>query len=264
MTFSTKRVAHLLRVFAITQKRSVLVTAGAAYAVMLAFFLFGMLAHTGWGTGLEFHQVFFPSAFFLVGLVAVSMSFAGMHRADRSYIYLTLPASGLEKLVEKLLLAIVIYPVAAVVTYFLFSLLLAGLAPLLFDASFVVFNPAAIEPLDTYHGFIVASSLFLFGAAYFRSRHFIKTALSVAGIFILLSTVGTFAGVASISGLVADIEVGLYDQTTASAAELRALGDLAGTIARSARFAALWILPPALWALTWLKLRETEVSDAVR
>lgn len=264
MTFSMKRVFDLMRVFAITQRRTILVSLGAVYATLLAIFLLGTFTRSGWGTGLEYHQVFFSLALYVAGFIATSMSFSSMHRADRSYAYLTLPASHAEKFVEKLLLTAVLYPLAAIITYVLFSLILASLSPLLFDTPFAVFNPLTVMTPQTVRGFIVGASVFLFGAAYFRSRHFIKTALSVAGVFILLGLVAGASGFAAMTDLVESVEAGVYDQTAATGEQMRMLGLMASRVAKGARFAVLWIMPPVMWALTWLKLRETEVSDAVR
>ena len=264
MSLSLRRVFDLARVFTITQKRTVGVTAGAVYAIMLALFLLGSLTGTGWGTGLSYHEVLFPMGLVLVGLVATSMSFSGMHRADRSYAYLTLPASDGEKFLEKLILSAVVFPVVAVASYFVFSLVLAGLSPLLFDRAFEVFNPFAVEAPQTVRAYIVASSVFLFGAAYFRSRHFVKTALAVAGLFILLTIVGALSGWAAFGDLIRAMEAGAFDHTTVDTQQFRVLGERATQIARVARFLGMWILPPVMWVLTWAKLRETEVSDAVR
>ena len=264
MSFSMKRVIDLMRVFVITQKRSILVSAGAVYAVLLALFLLGLLTGSGWGTGLGFHQALFPPAFFLAGFIATSMSFASMHRADRSYTVLTLPASHAEKFLEKLLLTAVVYPVAAVVSYVVFSLVLAGLSLAILGEGMAVFNPFRAEALEALRVFVVAGSIFLFGAAYFRSRHFIKTALAVAGLFILLSLVGAAAGWAAFSDLIRGMQTGAFDYTVARPDQFQRLSRVAGDMAHVARFIGLWIMPPALWVLTWLRLRETEVSDAVR
>ncbi|MFP4373226.1 MAG: hypothetical protein ACLFPO_02755 [Spirochaetaceae bacterium] len=259
-----KRVFNLMRVFVITQRRTVLVSLGAIYATLLAIFLLGTLTNSGWGTGLEYHRAFFSLALYVAGFIATSMSFSGMHRADRSYAYLTLPASHAEKFVEKLLLTAVLYPLASIITYVLFSSILAGLSPVLFGEPFAVFNPFTVMMPQAVRGYIVAGSVFLFGAAYFRSRHFIKTVLSIAGLFVLLGLVVGASGVAAMTDLVESVEAGVYDETAATGEQLRMLGLMASRIGRAVRFLVLWIMPPLMWALTWLKLRETEVSDAVR
>jgi hypothetical protein len=264
MTFSFKRVFDLARVFVVTQRRSILVSFGAVYAVLLAIFLLGLLTGAGWGSGLEYHQVFFSATFVVAGLIAASVSFASMHRADRSYAYLTLPASHVEKLVEKLVLIAVVYPITAIATYFVFSAALTGLSPLLVDEPFVLFDPVKVGVAEIVRNFIVTSSLFLFGAAYFRSRHFIKTVLAIAAVAILLSLVGAGAGFAALSDLIRGFESGAYGDAVADPRELEQLGRTFASVARTGRFLAMWVLPPVMWLLTWLRLREAEVSDAVR
>jgi len=263
MTFSFKRVFALMRVFWIIQRRSILVTVGAVYAVLFALFLFGTVTNAGWESGLEYHRVLFTTTFVIGGLIATSVSFASMHRAERSYTYLALPASHAEKFIEKLLLTAVVYPLAALLSYFVYSLVPAGVSLLLTNSSFVVFDPVEVEVFASVRAFVVASSVFLFGAAYFRSRHFIKTVLSLAAVFILLSVVGAGTAWTAFGDIIQGIETGAFDGTVASAEELSELGFLAMRVGRGVKLVLMWVLPPVMWVLTWQRLREVEVSDAV-
>ncbi len=258
-----RRIISLIRLFVITHRRAVLVTTGTVYAILLALFLLGAI------TGMspqspDYHRAYFPPTFLLVGFITISMSFAGMHRADRSYIYLTLPASHLEKLAEKLILSMIVYPLTAAASYFVFSLLLTGVSRLVFDAPFGLFDPRQIDAARVLRIYVVVGSVFLFGAAYFRGRHFLKTVLSVAAVFSLLFFVGAATGLASLAPLVRDLQSGFAGDAGAVSAQLQELGLTAARVVRIARIGAVWVLPPVLWLLTWLRLTEAEVSDAVR
>ncbi|MFO8064596.1 MAG: hypothetical protein R6V29_08170 [Spirochaetia bacterium] len=264
MTFSLKRVFDLLRVFWIIQRRSILVTAGAVYSVLFALFLFGTVTNAGWESGLEYHRVLFSTTFMIGGLIATSVSFASMHRAERSYTYLALPASHGEKFIEKLVLTAVVYPLAALLSYFVYSLVPAGVSLLLNGSSFVVFNPLQVEAFESVRVFVVAASVFLFGAAYFRSRHFIKTVLSIAALFILLSIVGATTVWMAFGDIMRDIEAGGLRGSVDGPQGFGELSLFAMRVARVARFVMMWVLPPVMWVLTWLRLREVEVSDAVQ
>jgi hypothetical protein len=169
-----------------------------------------------------------------------------------------------EKLAEKLLLTAVVYPLLAIVSYLIYSLLLAGLSQLLAAESFAVFNPLAPMVGEVVHGYVVVSSVFLFGAAYFRSRHFIKTVLAVAGIFALLAFIAAGTGFAALGDIMRDIDAGVYSGAAVDPAQFGRLARLAARVGRVARFVFLWVVPPLMWVLTWLRLREAEVSDAVR
>jgi hypothetical protein len=211
-----------------------------------------------------FHEVFFPLFFAIIGFIATSQSFTALHKADRSYAYLTLPASHVEKTLEKLLLSTIVYVIAALVTYFLFSLVAMGLTELIGGRSFPMFNPGERWVWDMVRGYVIVQSIFLFGGAYFRSKHFIKTVLAVTGLFLFLAAFASLTGWLFFGDVLRSMQQGTFEATHHfTVAQIERMQNVLFAIRDVAEFLFKWIMAPFFWVLTWLRLREAEVSDAV-
>ena len=110
-----------------------------------------------------------------------STLFADVHDKPRAHAYLTLPISPLERWAVRLLMSTIGYAVLALVGYFLVTLLGAGVSQLIWGESHGVFAPAA-DSWRTLLAYFVISSLFLFGAIYFRRWHAFKVILAVTAL----------------------------------------------------------------------------------
>lgn len=262
-TSSLQRLWNLGRVFVITQKRALIVNLASALAVLLAAYVIAVF--TGGPEGsFRFHEAVFSFLFPLIGVIAASQSFSAMHKSDRSYAYLTLPASHLEKTVEKLLLTTVVYTIVALLSYFIFSVVGLGLGELLTGRSYPVFNPGERWVWQMIGGYVVISSVFLFGAAYFRSRHFIKTVLGVAAVFLLIAGVASLSTWIFFEDIFQAMRAGTFEATqnvtVAQAERFQAALEIVRDVAE---FLFRWIMAPFFWILTWLRVREAEVANAV-
>ena len=239
--FSVARAWHALRADLGQQSRAVLVGAGAVAAVILIASVFSP-EPAG-----DFHATFFPLALVAGGLLFTSTLFAELPDKPRAHAYLTLPISTLERWAVRMLLSTVGYAVVALVGYFLVILLGAGISQLIRGQAQPVFAPS-VDDWRAVLAYLVTSSLFLFGAVYFRRWNALKVILSLAGLFLGLALIA-----AGVAWLLFFEFTGNFDPVLASAPQV------VEAIEAGAKIFFWGILGPLFWFLTWLRLSETEV-----
>ena len=198
-----------------------------------------------WGRG--FHAAFFPLVLAVGGFLFTSTLFADLHDKPRAHAYLTLPISTLERWAVRFLISTVGYAVAALVGYFLVTLLGAGVSQLIWGRSHGIFAPSA-DVWRTVLAYLVTSSLFLFGAVYFRRWHAFKVILAVAGLWFALLLLA--AGLAWL--LLAEFP-GHVDLDTLVPPRI------AETIVLGAKIVFWAVMGPLFWFLTYRRLSEAEV-----
>ena len=197
--------------------------------------------------GSDFHAAFFPLALVAGGLLFSSTLFAELADKPRAHAYLTLPISMLERWTVRLLLSTVGYVAVALTGYFLVTLLASGISQLIRGQSHPVFAPS-LDEWRIVLGYLVSSSLFLFGAVYFRRWNALKVVMSLAGLFLGLALAGT-----GVSWLLLSEFTGNFDPLMARVPHVMEAVDVGVRI-------FFWgIMGPLFWFLTWLRLRETEV-----
>lgn len=134
------------------------------------------------------------SIMFLGGLIYTSNMFSELHDPEKSYRFLTLPVSNLERLVSSWVLSAIIFPFVA-----LFAMILVVLLSNLI-INFSV-DPASFSGILSHTTFlitgiyIVTQSVFFLGAVYFRNHNFMKTLLSLFLISFVISIYTSLAGV---------------------------------------------------------------------
>ena len=128
--------------------------------------------------------------FFAGGFVFTRSIFSELKTSHRGYLYLTLPASALEKLAVAWFISAVLYMVAALVVMFIINLLLMAFALIFMSPHVPFFNLFDPSILKAYAVYLVTQSVFFLGSIYFRRVHFLKTMLSlfVIGVIIAIYT----------------------------------------------------------------------------
>ena len=253
--FSVARAWHALRADLSQQSRAALVAAGAGAALLLVVNVATGVSAAAW----EFHTAFFPLVVLVGGYLFSSTLFADAHGGPRAHAYLTLPISNLERGAVRLVLSTLGYALAALAGYFLVTLLGAGLSQLIWGTSHGPFVPAA-GSWRTLLFYLVTSSLFLFGAIYFRRWQAFKVimALTALGLGLALLAAGTswlHAWLAALlSGDVAH---------TGDGALIALLADPDARLWQVLEVGSkifLWaIMGPLFWVLTLVRLGEVEV-----
>ena len=254
--FSIERTWWLLRAdFASGYRSLLMVSATLAGAILLI----SLLSFDGDTDVPAFFVSAFGAILFVWGAIASSHAFRELHDKTRNEAWLLTPASAIEKTFARLLATTVGLTVYLLIFTTVVSVVVAGVHVLLPDRSLGLFNPIDPELLPQIGAYLFLQSFFFLGAAWFRKRHFIKTALALtlAAIGLILLLLLILNVVFDPVGL-GDLDI-LVDVATGSHEELTRLFVTLRTIFLT----LLVLLPVACWTIAWLRVRETQVSDGV-
>ena len=174
------------------------------------------------------------------GFILTSRIFNDMHNPQKSYLFLMLPCSNLERFMSKWLLSSIGYALGTLLLCYLVSFLLAAINlftdkhPLdLFDASLWI----------GIWKYVILQSVLLLGAITFKSHSFMKTLLVLGCFFLVISLFSLFVTIIFFFP-------GHLDQG-ASMIE----GSLYGW-----NFAFWVALAPVCWYITYLRIAEYELK----
>jgi hypothetical protein len=245
-TFSIARAWYALRADVVQQSRAVLTGAGAMAALIL--FINVISAREAHGGAL--HLGLFPAVIGIGGILFTSTLFTDLHDKPRAHGYLTLPVSTLERWAVRLLLSTIAVAVAAMAGYFLVTLLAAGISELIWGRSHGIFVPGA-DAWKSALSYAVTSSLFLFGAVYFRRWHAFKTVLSIASVWLALILLAAALVWLLFPALFAALDQDL-DLTEIAP-------HLTEPAVQGAKIFYWAVMGPLFWFLTYVRLRAAEV-----
>lgn len=125
---------------------------------------------------------FYQAVMFLSGFIFTSQIFIELNDAKKSYAYLTLPVSNLEKLLGSWFISGPFY--AFVFTILILVIrIISGLITKSGDHIFDFFDYRYFKSLGN---FLSLQSVFFLGAIWFRKNNFLKTILSIIITFLLI------------------------------------------------------------------------------
>ena len=251
--FSFERLGWLLRADFADGYRSLLTVSAMLAGVILAA---SLISFDPFDATQGFFVPWYGGMLYIWGIIASSRAFAELHDKARNEAYLLIPASTFEKTLARLLTVTVGLSVYLLAFTTAVSLLVAGIHRLLPGAGYGLFNPLDPWLWPVITGYLFLQSFYFLGAAWFARRHFIKTTLVivVAGIGLGLFTLLTLRVVFAPEGL-ADLGNFMARAVESFPGLLRLLEVLWAIIA--------FALPIACWSIAWLRVRETQVSDAI-
>jgi hypothetical protein len=191
------------------------------------------------------------------GPIAASHSFKELNNKKQNEAYLLLPASAFEKMLSRLILIAVIFPLYALVFVTLIAWLITAIRAALFGVGDPLFVPLEAFDIQLAGLFLVHQSLFFLGAAWFRKHHFVRTVLSLGiGSIALILLAGLLVRLwlpeYSTGGFGINIDI--------SPSDLFSLLEGAMTILKFVTFVAL---PVFCWFVAWLRIKETQVSHGI-
>ena len=255
---SFKRIGVLLRNELWGNYKTLIISAGAIAGLLLII----NVASVGSAGRWNFHEVFFPVTYLITGMIATSMTFSYMHSKEKGYSYLLMPASHLEKSITKIVITTVGYTVIIVVGYFLFSLAASGITSLFFGRAHGVFNPFTREVLNYIGMYVVAQSVVLFSASFFRKLSLLKLILSLNGLAIVLAIVAALSIRLMFWKFFGGFGFEVTEEFFHSLSITSGYDNLVGygkALYTGLKIFGCYIMPPFFWFLTYLRIREKEV-----
>ncbi|HAK46279.1 MAG TPA: hypothetical protein DCO79_10240 [Spirochaeta sp.] len=239
-----------------------LITIGAALGVFLLIMVLVSKVDT---LSYEIHYVFVSLLLFVFGFIFASTAFKAAHKKLLNHDWLMLPASTLEKFIEKLLLYSVVVPVVSIILYWLMNLIGLLIIRLFLGEYFPVFNIADPAVWEMFGHYIIAVSVFILGAAWFKSNNFIKTIIALVVFSSIISILSTLIVWLVFNDYFWPLVRGNFDisynfNSGFDTEGLEALGTSSFYILKIVYFG---LLAPVCWFGAWLKLREVEVKDGV-
>jgi hypothetical protein len=256
--FSARRFALLLRRdFSAGYKSVIIAMAAVGGFIFLVTVISALARQLG-----PIHKTMYYPLLFIGGYVVTSLAFKELHLNGQSVFYLTLPGSGLEKYLSKLLVTSAGYAFGSLFFYTAVSAAAEGVNRLIFGYGHPFFNPFQRYTLIAVAVYLVTQAVFLVGSVYFRKLAFIKTNLYIWLFGIVLAVL-----VAVITWLIfRDFAIGNrlnlepHFQRLGESGELEAvfvpMAEKYGQVAKVLFWGAT---APVCWVISYLRLRETEV-----
>jgi hypothetical protein len=233
-------------------------------AAIAGFVIFTSTLSSAAQSGNNFHQVLFFLILYIGGFIFTSRAFRELFSSQKSYTYLTLPGSTLEKFVARLLLTSLIFTLGTLAVYLAIAAVSEGINKLLIGNTHQFLDPFSKKFLVAAAAYLVIQGVFLAGAVFFRKNAFIKTILSLMVLSILLLIIALI--VARI------VSPGYFGNIPRTNFQLDTLSDLASLLGmteegllqlgRAIRIGLkilFWaVLAPFLWVISYLKFRRIE------
>lgn len=192
----------------------------------------------------------FFTGLFIGGYIFSSTIFNELHHPQRSSQYLTLPVSVTERVLVSWLITGILFPVVMFLTAMIVNLIVEitlNLTP--FPGLFSQGSRATVSV------YIVTQSIFLFGAAYFKKNHFLKTILSLFVLFIVFNSIIGLVGWALLSPFSSAGELGIDMQNVSPGLEPVFMDYIPTT----AHILFNYLMLPFFLVVTWFSLKERQV-----
>lgn len=248
----------------------------AVAGLLIIWFVFTILVERPYPMDKSMQAGTYFTGLFLVGCLFGSMLFADMAGGPKAIHYLAVPASALEKLLTALLFGVVLFFISYTIIFYLVDIPMMKIAnDLAADwwkenrsgETYTFREVANVFWVEQARGwdplvllltiYFPVQSAFILGSVYFARYSFIKTAISVLVIFLLL-----LLFVAQV--LVALLPPGGYFESITS---YRILGNqedlrivrLPGWIDNTVVILFKYAFTPVFWVATYFRIKEKEV-----
>ena len=189
------------------------------------------------------------------GFILSSLAFNDLSNTLRSYNYLTLPSSTLEKVISMWLLTSFGWIIMFTITFTFYTMIANPIGHLIFNrVSFQAFNPVGEFAMTTMKAYFVLQGIFLVGATRFKGYALPKT------LFVLL--LFAMFCITIIYFTLGDLFLGdhecFYDENGVVQCEL--IDAMAiHRIWHIIQWLFWWVLAPVCWVIAYLGLKEKEV-----
>lgn len=183
--FNISRLSHFIQRQVALNLTPMLIAAGGIFGLLLVVSVF-----TAYVDPVDIREIsaFYMVTLFIGGFIFTSRIFSELNSPQKSYFYLTLPVSTLEKVIGSWVLSSPVYVVVFSIGIFIVYLITSLVAGTNHASISDIFNTSYFKIIGIY---MVLQTVFFLGAAYFRNYNFLKTLLAL---FILQVIIGSYGG----------------------------------------------------------------------
>lgn len=192
-----------------------------------------------------------PAAFIMIlffgGIWISSTAFRDLHNPKKSYFFLALPCSSLEKFSEKLFMVTIFYAFAVLIFYSVFYWIIAAFYFLITQQNYF---STIIFDTRTWHiilSFIVMQSILLLSSAYFKKHVILKTILTLTCLGIILSAITSTS-----------FYLFFHNAFTFNASLVPNFAAIT-PFAKAVYFTIEILIAPTCWIATYFRIKEIEV-----
>lgn len=259
--FSPGRFFLLLKRDFLTHYRSILI----AFAAIAGFVIFSSAISALRQNGASFHLKLYLLLLYPGGFIFTSRAFREVYNIRKSYTYMTLPGSLLEKFTGRLISTSFGYVLGTFLTYFVVAAISEGLNQILFGYTHALLSPFSRVFLIGAAAFLVFQSLFLAGAVFFKKNALIKTILMLTLLATALLIIVIFAARLVFPGCFEGLHPTNHEfNNMRDLVEWLGMTEdgllLAGRTIRLVIRILFWaVLAPLCWIVSYLKFRKIEV-----
>ena len=256
-----KRLALLIRKQAVENYRFYLMTVALFTGLLACLYA---LTYPALQRPRDFQEVLFIASLFSGGCVFGNLLIRDLHENTKSIWFLMLPASALEKLLNLLFYAVVLFVPVHLLLFYAVDVP----AVAIYNARHPESPSARVLDLfdessgmgSYYYSFLVVQALVLVGSIHFKQYSLVKSALGIFAFFFILSYVHRLVAGSVVDGEISNA-VPFHNFTVATQepdAE-RITVYLPETAQNAVVFAAKFLLTPFLWLVAYFKMKEREV-----
>ena len=230
-----------------------------AFAVLAIIMMLNAIPAAGLGHLREdFYYGWFTGLLIIWGSIHASLMFRDKKLNEA---YLLIPASALEKTLARYMNSSVFFILHMLIFVTVTALLLEGINMILFARSNGLFNPFHPAVWDRISAFMVIQPVFFLGSACFRSSRWFKTIITIFIINTGLGILGFFTFFITFLGHFDELHMvfnqGLQDVDWGVNIKLFE-GIITGL-----KILCFGVLPPFCVYVSWLRVKETQVSYGV-
>ena len=257
--FTWRRLGLLIRNDFVNGLRSYL----TAFTVISIIMMLNAIPSAGFGELRDdLYDGWFAGLIFIWGSIHASLMLNELGNKKLNEGYLLLPASALEKTLARYLHGSIFFIFYILVFTTLAALIIEGINQLLFSRSNDLFNPFSATAWEMIGFFMIVQPIYFLGGAWFRSARWFKTVISI---FIICAVLGLLACLAFfiffpdvVSGMIQGHGFVVNDDINWQVNE-----DLFAGVVIGLKVLCFVIAPLFCCYLTWLRVKETQVSHGI-
>ena len=270
-TFSFQRWSLLVAKHWAENRRRYLLSIVAFMSLIMVWYVFVMLTDLQDPLAKGLQHITFYFSLFIVGPFYASQFFKSLGSKSKAVDYLMVPSSTLEKTIVGIFYVVVLFPIVFTAAFYLVDAIAVSFANLfhpsyntdganvaqitnVFDLNENAINPAPYILLL----FFAIQSAFLLGSVYFAQYSYVKTAISLSLVCLIVAFVGIYLPGESMprGGFYkSPVEYMIYSDNW----EDRKMVALPGWIGEVLKYIFLYAFHPIFWVTTYFRLKEKEV-----